>query len=370
MKEKQGLYSKPMRAAALVRVAFTFIGCLVGAGFLSGQELWQFFGSKGVLSFVGLAISMVLTAAMGAVILALATDSGEAHMDRIIVWFDCKWLRALVAVFEVLFLFMVYVLNVAAVGSLVHQIFPACPVFVGSIVFCAICTALSVAGVAGLARILSGLMPVLILLTAALAIFAIFTGDGMQFPVVHVQGLVSGNWAVDGVIYAVFCMFCAIPVLAPLGGSVPSARIARRGVVLGCVFFAALALLILLAVATAPTVADSALPMLTLAVSKNGALGFVYAFLLIFGICSSGLSSQSALNEYFVQRLPRARRYLLPVSALMALIAFLLGLFGFQSLIGILYPLFGYIGVLPLALLLVHAVLFYRGKHRQKHTNK
>ncbi|MBQ3482657.1 MAG: hypothetical protein IJA78_00595 [Clostridia bacterium] len=361
MRERKELYSRPMRVAATVRVALTFVGCLVGAGFLSGQELWQFFGSKGVWSFAGLALALLLIAACGAVILSFAIASDEVRMDRIIVWFDCPWLRALVALFEGLFLFMVYLLNVAAVGSLVAQIF-GLSVFVGGLVFCVVCTALSVAGVTGLARVLSGLMPVLIAVTAALACVSVATGDGMRFPVVKIDGLVSGNWLLDGFIYTTFCMFCAIPVLVPLQKSVPSARLGRRGILIGGLLFGVLAVLILLALATDPQVTDTALPMLTLAFSKSGLIGFFYAVLLIFGILSSGISSQSALNEYFTQRLPRARRFLLPASALMSLLAFLLGLLGFERLVGILYPLFGYIGVLPLLLLLLHAVLFYRQK--------
>jgi len=361
-------YSRPMRILAVVRVALTFIGCLVGAGFLSGQELWQFFGAKGTWSFAGFGLAIVLTAICAAVVLGFATDSGEERMDRIIVWFDCKWLRALVAVFEGLFLFMVYMLNVAAVGSLVQQLFGV-HVAVGSIIFCVLCTAFSIAGVRGLARVLSAMMPLLIAATAVLACVAISTGKGFSFPVVHVDGLVTGNWAADGIVYTAFAMFCAIPVLVPFGKTVPSARVGRYGVVIGCLCFFALGVLILLAIATAPSAAETALPMLSLASTKSSLLGYFYAFLLIFGIFSSGLSSQSALNEYFVQRLPRAKRFLPLASALMALVAFLLGLFGFQSLVGILYPLFGYIGIVPLALLLVHAVLFYHKRRREKKGN-
>ena len=41
-------------------LAFTYVGCFLGAGFISGQELWQFFGSFGNLGYVGFLLAVVL----------------------------------------------------------------------------------------------------------------------------------------------------------------------------------------------------------------------------------------------------------------------------------------------------------------------
>ena len=41
-------------------LAFTYVGCFLGAGFISGQELWQFFGSFGNWGYVGFAAAAVL----------------------------------------------------------------------------------------------------------------------------------------------------------------------------------------------------------------------------------------------------------------------------------------------------------------------
>ena len=46
-------------------LAFTYVGCFLGAGFISGQELWQFFGSFGNLGYVGFLLAVVLFSAIG-----------------------------------------------------------------------------------------------------------------------------------------------------------------------------------------------------------------------------------------------------------------------------------------------------------------
>ena len=36
-----------MKQIKTFSLAFTYVGCFLGAGFISGQELWQFFGAFG-----------------------------------------------------------------------------------------------------------------------------------------------------------------------------------------------------------------------------------------------------------------------------------------------------------------------------------
>ena len=44
-----------MKEIKMWSLAFTYVGCFLGAGFISGQELWQFFGNFGNWGYVGLA---------------------------------------------------------------------------------------------------------------------------------------------------------------------------------------------------------------------------------------------------------------------------------------------------------------------------
>jgi uncharacterized membrane protein YkvI len=144
-----------------------------------------------------------------------------------------------------------------------------------------------------------------------------------------------------------------------------SKKTARQGALFGALLIGGIALVILLALATAPAVTGAAFPMLALALEKSAFAGCVYAVLLAIAILSAALSSQSAMSEYFMRRFSRKKRFLLPVTALVSLVALALGLFGFRELIGVLYPVFGYIGFIPLGLLLVHAFVFYRKKRKQ-----
>lgn len=355
---------RPPSHTSAFRIAVLFLGSCMGAGYLSGQELFQFFGAKGVWAFPALLVATLVLFLVGAVMLSLARDTGEGRMDRIVVWFDCKPLRAVVAAFEVVFLFMVYVLCVAAFGSFLSQLLGLAPLW-GGLLLCFVCFLLAPFGVRGLVRFFSLVVPPLALITVLISIFAICTANGIGFSRVEVEGLLTGFWGFDGMTYAVFCLFCALPVLVPLGSTLDGRKTARRGSLFGALLIGGIALVILLALATAPAVTGTAFPMLALALEKSTFAGSVYAVLLAIAILSAALSSQSSMSEYFMRRFSRKKRFLLPVTALISLVALALGLFGFRELIGVLYPVFGYIGFIPLGLLLVHAFVFYRKKKKQ-----
>ena len=49
-----------------LRLALTFAGCFLGAGYVSGQELWQYFGAFGARGLLGLVLAIVMLGGTGA----------------------------------------------------------------------------------------------------------------------------------------------------------------------------------------------------------------------------------------------------------------------------------------------------------------
>jgi len=354
----------PQERQGSFAIAMALLGSLIGAGFMSGQELCQFFGIHGPWLFGAVALSVVVMGVIGAVMLRLAVDTGEGRMDKIVVFFDCKPLRVAVAVFELLFVFMVCLVGVAAFGSLVEQVL-AIPAAVGSAVFTLAVFAVSLSGIKGLLRFFSLVMPALVVLTVFVSFVAIIRADALSFPVGEAQGMVSGIWPIDGISYAAFALFCMLPVFVPFGASMHGEkRPVFRGVTLGMLLFTALTLVILLAIATDTDVREMAMPMVELATRQSAALGAVSGVLLIFGICSSAFSATASMSEYFSHTFSKKKRFLIPVMGGLSLAAFGLGLFGFENLVSVLFPFFGYLGTVPITLLLIHAWRFYRARRR------
>ena len=59
-------------------LAFTYVGCFLGAGFISGQELWQFFGSFGGGGLLGVLAALALLAVFGLALMYIISRTGIA----------------------------------------------------------------------------------------------------------------------------------------------------------------------------------------------------------------------------------------------------------------------------------------------------
>ena len=65
-----------MKKISWVQLCFTFVGVFLGAGFVSGQELWKFFACFGAAGLAGFLVSAgIMTAAHGA-LLGLVRSTG------------------------------------------------------------------------------------------------------------------------------------------------------------------------------------------------------------------------------------------------------------------------------------------------------
>ena len=69
-----------------LRLALTFAGCFLGAGYVSGQELWQYFGAFGARGLLGLVLAVALLGGTGVLLLRLSQNSkikGDAAIAMI-----------------------------------------------------------------------------------------------------------------------------------------------------------------------------------------------------------------------------------------------------------------------------------------------
>ena len=115
-------------------LAFTYVGCFLGAGFISGQELWQFFGAFGNWGYVGFALATLLFVVIGVLFIRLTQMTRCSDMDQLLVPWDIKWLRAASGAIGAVFLFFVVVSMSAGVGAMLTQLFGV-PTWLGSAVF-------------------------------------------------------------------------------------------------------------------------------------------------------------------------------------------------------------------------------------------
>jgi len=144
-----------------------FSGCFLGAGYVSGREMWQFFGRFGPVGWLGLCLSIALLGGAGLLLLTMVRRTGRHELSFLMVPWQCPALRHLLALFSVLLLFGVVTIMTAGTGAALHQAFGLPPWLCG-LLFALLIAALSLSGLRGMISIFSFAAPALVLCTVGL----------------------------------------------------------------------------------------------------------------------------------------------------------------------------------------------------------
>ena len=256
-------------------IGLTFAGSFLGAGYVSGQELWQFFGSFGGGGLLGVLAALALLAVFGLALMYIISRTGIAEMDAVLVpWERLAWLRKLSSALQLILLFGVIAIMYAGGGALLEQLF-SLPTWLGRTLMAVLVTLVALRGLRGAVGAFSLIVPVIVALTLLFGGMAL-ARYGVSLPAF---GAAEGSnplmrsAAFGAVTFAFYNFFGSVGILAPLGEAASSKRAARRGVLLGTALLLLIAYSVLLAVMAVPETADAELPMLALAYGLSRPLG-------------------------------------------------------------------------------------------------
>ena len=226
------------------RIGLTFAGSILGAGYLSGQELMQFFGAFGQKGLLGLFLAMALLAVLTGMAMLLAKRTGLVELDRIIIPWEKPVLRRGVALLEIVFLLATVVIMYAGVGALLEQLL-GLPVWVGSLLMCVLATGTAMYGLDGTIRFFSLLVPPTVVITVLFGILAIITMGVPVIPEPEADNPLLGSFLPSAISFTSYNFFGIIGLLAPVGTLSRSNKTPFRGAVVGAALLTVIAVSIL-----------------------------------------------------------------------------------------------------------------------------
>lgn len=346
-----------MKKLNSIKLMFTFAGCFLGAGYVSGQELWQFFGSFGKVGLWGMAVAAVLLSAFGIVLTRYVQLTGISDMDKVVIKKDVKALRFAFILLEVFFLFGVFVIMTAGVGAMLKQVFGINPLL-GSGIFAVLVGLTAVFGMSGMVTAFSVTVPLLVIMSAVIfAVSGIKNGfANIDFGVSTSENPLLQNWIVSAVVFVSYNLFASIGILTPIGKVVKNKRTLYTGIIGGGVMLLIIAFGIMLTMAMNRDSVTAQLPMLAAAQSISPVFTFIFAFLLFGGMFGTSVSSVFAIDEFVKARFMVSKKISVISIFIISVLAFVGSVFGFDKLIGVVYPVCGYLGVAALILIVVNFV--------------
>ena len=341
-----------MKKMSSATLAFTFTGCFLGAGYVSGQELYQFFGAFGAKGILGLLLAVGLLGALNMMLIYIVSRTKCAHIDRAVVGAEIKPLLLAVGILEVVIFFGTFVVMAAGAGALVETLTGLAHAHIwGSLLFCTVIAFIAVRGISALVRLFSGVVPFLVLLTVAVGVAAVFRygAGGFTFRVSSEYNPLIPNALLGALTFSSYNLFCSVGVLCPVGLRIRSLRSAAKGTVFGCVMLIFVAFSVLFSLAVLPEAAGESLPMLAVAKSLAPPLMYVYALLLFLAMSGASLACLIPTVTYLAERSRWAERHGAVVTFAASGIAFLLSCFGFADLVGTVFSSFGYVAFVAVA---------------------
>lgn len=340
-----------------IKMGLTFAGCFLGAGYVSGKELWQYFGSYGAIGFAGLFLAVLLLVVITAVIMWIVLKSGKEAMDDIISPWDSPFIKGFFSWVGIFLFFSIGAIMTAGIGGLFVSLLRV-PAWVGCLIVSALGAFVAYKGLEGMVAVFSKSVPFLVAATIIISVARLISigPPGIDFSEVSVNPML-GPWPLSAVNYMALNIYGSIALLGPLAKKVNGGlRNAIGGAAIGGAGLLIMAVLIMLSVAGTPGVVDEELPMLMVAKTVGPLALWVYGvliFLAMFGVTQS--SMVAVVSNLEIKRIITGRKKLIFVCVLGTL-NFLASLLGFSNLVRHVYPVFGYVELVSVVFLLINAV--------------
>jgi len=344
------------------RIAGAFVGVIVGAGFASGQELMQFFGSFGWLGLLGIPVSGALFVFFAMTLADLGQQYASASHKPVIYAICGRWLGVFVDGLIAFCMFAVAVVMMAGAGALLRQLAGIPPLW-GSIGTMALTIGIVCLDLRRVISFIGSVTPLLTVVTLIVAVVSLTQRDVdwamLEATAMREQQQAASHWFVAALLYVSYNLVAGAPFLIIMAGQTVNRRTALWGGIAGGLLLATLMLLIVLGMfAQVDKLGGVDMPTLLLATQLSPVLSVLMA-VTIFGMI---LNTAVGMVYSFCARLltPGTAQFRWGATAV-SVLAFLCSLVGFMTLIGFIYPAFGWLGFVLMA---CTAVAFVRRKFR------
>jgi len=341
-KERSGLVPR------IFRVAATYVGTVVGAGFASGQETLRFFAAYGRVGLAGVALTTALFCVYGILIMELGRRL-HATSHREILHFACgTTIGRIMDGLITLFLGVTLTIMVAGGGAVFAEQLHL-PALWGAALTAGL-TGFTILGrMRGIIAANSLVVPLLTLAVGGLSAFSIryhgldaMLKNALPWP----ELAASPHWMVSAVLYAAYNLILSISVLGPLGAEVQARRALYAGGAAGGLALGLLAGGMGLAVSFhMPEISAYEVPMLYLARLHARPVQWFYTLILWAEIYTTALACAYGFASRTAQVLGMGYR---EVVGAVTLLALAMSGVGFSSLVAIFYPAFGFLTLVVL----------------------
>jgi len=349
----------------VIKIASIYLASIIGAGFASGQEIIQFFTNYGVNGFYGIALSGILFAFFGYLILEKVRIQKIKSFDELLFPLAGPVLGQVFKYILLLFLFSIYCIMVAGMGGILSRLFklPFVSCLLMSGLLCMVIMIFDIEGIAKLSTVLAPLLVGGIVFASLLAIISSSVETSVEISSLEISKLsavwqqlkeVTNNWIVSSILYVSYNNLLIVGVLSNMLPYLKKRSDAMGGGILGAflIFLSAVTLNMAMFV-NYERIMHSEFPMLDILKKYGSIITGIYNIILLFAMLTSAVNSGYSVIRSISEKFGINIRI---NTAVMCAISVPLSSIGFAKLISTAYPAFGYAGLFIMVLLLTGGI--------------
>lgn len=334
------------------KIAFAYIGVIVGAGLSSGQDILQYFLSFGTMGLVGVVLLGILNAAFGKIMLTLGCYYRADNHEEVFAQISHPIITRLLDIVLIAGSFIMGFVMVAGAGANLNQQFDL-PFWFGGLLCSLLVIIVAYMDFNKITNVLGIFTPIMIVLILLISgytfIFHSHDWQALNEIATTIEPATSNVWF-SVINYYALCAMSAVSMAFILGGSVVRIGIADKGGTRGGILIGLIILVAALSLfANLDTVKDADMPMLALANQIHPWLAFIYALTIFSLVFNTAFALYySIAKRYAGDNESKLRKWIIGI----VIVGYGCSFLGFKQLITYLYPVIGYMGLLLLAILI------------------
>lgn len=335
-----------------IKIIMSIIGTLIGAGFASGREMYEFFFRFGKFGILGIVISAIITGLIIYCTLKIVTrneiDNYDEFLDSINNYnktnkrINLKINRG-IKVIVTIFLLLTFFVMIAGFSAFVKQIYNINE-YISSTFFVLIVYYTLRKSTNGMLKFNNFLVPIIIILIIFLGIRAlpvIFTNP-------NITNISENNyWFIYSILYASYNSIILVPILITLKNYIQTNDEIKYISIFSTEIIIILALSLFIILMQAKINIEN-IEMPILEILETSVLKIMYGIIIIISIFTSaisvGLGFLENLNNGYINKEKKYNKYLI----IICVSGILFSNIGFSKLVSTIYPIFGILGLVQI----------------------
>lgn len=328
----------------ILKIIFVIIGSIIGAGFISGQEIYTFFLKYGQIGFVCIFFMGIL---LGLVIykicLIVMNNKINCYENFLNNIFKSrykklkKFLHSLVNIFLLISFFIMC----AAFCAFFKQEYNI-SIYLSGIIVSIICYIVFIKNINAIIKINSILMPIIIILI----FFLITKLDIEQVNIKNDNNILIAIF--NCILYVSYNTIILIPILLKLKNYMKNTKTIFLSSFICSIIIVFMALIIMGIISQINEINFIEIPLLYVTDTYGECYKYIYSFVLIIAIVTSAISA----GYGFLENETKSKKNYKRLAFFICIISILVSNLGFSNLVNILYPLFGILGLIQIFFIL------------------